>query len=301
MTDDHVARGHQSPRGTDEPVHEVHELVLIQRYRRPPVVRRGPAAGSRWPDRRPYHHARTLRRALAGEKPRVALDVACGTGLSTRGLAELGIAAVGVEVVPAMVARARADTALPYAVATSGGSLPSQPGCCAGRAARCCSTSTLTRPRRTRRSWTGCGDVPEPVPVAAAGRARRRLPGRRRLRAGAYRPVAGQGADDPRAVRRVPSPPRAMSPASRRTGSAPGSTPSWRGSSAAAGRGRSASGRRPAAASRCSGVRPGGCCGGGSSGSRAVSLRVTGSPTVTVSCSPACRSRRVASAPSRSE
>ncbi len=77
------------------------------------------AAADRYAEGRPYHHARTLRRALAGEKPRVALDVACGTGLSTRGLAELGIAAVGVDVVPAMVARARADTALPYAVAAA--------------------------------------------------------------------------------------------------------------------------------------------------------------------------------------
>jgi len=77
------------------------------------------AAADRYAEGRPYHHARTLRRALAGEKPRVALDVACGTGLSTRGLAELGIAAVGVDVVPAMVARARADTALQYAVAAA--------------------------------------------------------------------------------------------------------------------------------------------------------------------------------------
>lgn len=77
------------------------------------------AAADRYAEGRPYHHPRTLRRALAGETPRVALDVACGTGLSTRGLAELGIAAVGVDVVPEMVARARADTALPYAVAAA--------------------------------------------------------------------------------------------------------------------------------------------------------------------------------------
>ena len=77
------------------------------------------AAADRYAEGRPYHHARTLRRALAGRSPRVALDVACGTGLSTRGLAERGIAAVGVDVVPAMVARARADTGLPYAVAAA--------------------------------------------------------------------------------------------------------------------------------------------------------------------------------------
>ena len=68
---------------------------------------------------RPYHHARTLRRALAGIPAGTAVDVACGTGLSTRGLAEVGFAAVGVDVVPAMVARARADTGLPYAVAAA--------------------------------------------------------------------------------------------------------------------------------------------------------------------------------------
>jgi SAM-dependent methyltransferase len=68
---------------------------------------------------RPYHHARTLRRALGDERPARALDVACGTGLSTRGLAELGIAAVGLDVLPAMVARARADTGLPYGVAAA--------------------------------------------------------------------------------------------------------------------------------------------------------------------------------------
>jgi hypothetical protein len=54
------------------------------------------AAADRYAEGRPYHHARTLRRALAGRTPHLALDVACGTGLSTRGLAELGIAAVGV-------------------------------------------------------------------------------------------------------------------------------------------------------------------------------------------------------------
>jgi SAM-dependent methyltransferase len=77
------------------------------------------SAADRYADGRPYHHARTLRRALAGWTPRLALDVACGTGLSTRGLAELGIAAVGVDVAAAMVARARADTGLPYAVGSA--------------------------------------------------------------------------------------------------------------------------------------------------------------------------------------
>jgi SAM-dependent methyltransferase len=76
-------------------------------------------AADRYAGGRPYHHPRTLRRALAGLAATTALDVACGTGLSTRALAELGIAAVGVDVAPAMVVRARADTGLPYAVATA--------------------------------------------------------------------------------------------------------------------------------------------------------------------------------------
>jgi SAM-dependent methyltransferase len=77
------------------------------------------AAADRYAAGRPYHHGRTVRRALAGTVPGRALDVACGTGLSTRALAELGIAAVGLDVVPAMVGRARADTGLPYAVAAA--------------------------------------------------------------------------------------------------------------------------------------------------------------------------------------
>ena len=71
---------------------------------------------------RPYHHARTLRRALAEAgvpRPAAALDVACGTGLSTQALRELRIPAVGVDVVPAMAAVARAGTGLPYAVAAA--------------------------------------------------------------------------------------------------------------------------------------------------------------------------------------
>jgi SAM-dependent methyltransferase len=65
---------------------------------------------------RPYHHARTLRRALGGVTlSGTAIDVACGTGLSTRALAELGFDAIGVDVAPEMVAIARASTELPFA------------------------------------------------------------------------------------------------------------------------------------------------------------------------------------------
>ena len=67
---------------------------------------------------RPYHHRRTVARVLGDSRPGRALDVACGTGLSTRALVELGIPAVGVDVVPAMVAAARA-AGLPVAVAAA--------------------------------------------------------------------------------------------------------------------------------------------------------------------------------------
>jgi SAM-dependent methyltransferase len=73
---------------------------------------------------RPYHHERTVRRALAGlpapdSALDFALDVACGTGLSTRALAALGIPVAGLDPVPAMVARAAADTGLSYVVAAA--------------------------------------------------------------------------------------------------------------------------------------------------------------------------------------
>ena len=70
-------------------------------------------AADRYAAGRPYHHERTLRRVLTGS-PSAALDVACGTGLSTRALAALGLPAGGRDRVRAMVARARADTGRPY-------------------------------------------------------------------------------------------------------------------------------------------------------------------------------------------
>jgi SAM-dependent methyltransferase len=48
-----------------------------------------------------------------------ALDVACGTGLSTRALAELGFRVVGFDLTPAMVAVARKHERLPFAVAAA--------------------------------------------------------------------------------------------------------------------------------------------------------------------------------------
>jgi SAM-dependent methyltransferase len=74
---------------------------------------------------RPYHHARTLRRALGPRTPGRALDVACGTGLSLRGLLELGWTAYGVDAAPGMVAIARTAAVPPAAPSAPAASGPS--------------------------------------------------------------------------------------------------------------------------------------------------------------------------------
>jgi SAM-dependent methyltransferase len=69
---------------------------------------------------RPYHHRRTVERCLTlgpGVPDGLALDVACGTGLSTRAMAELGFEVVGVDLTPSMVAVARQKERLPFVVA----------------------------------------------------------------------------------------------------------------------------------------------------------------------------------------
>ena len=70
---------------------------------------------------RPYHHKRTLSRALelAPVDRGPALDVACGTGLSTLALAELGFDATGIDTAASMLAIARETTRLPYVVAAA--------------------------------------------------------------------------------------------------------------------------------------------------------------------------------------
>jgi SAM-dependent methyltransferase len=70
---------------------------------------------------RPYHHKRTLSRALelAPVDRGPALDVACGTGLSTLALAELGFDASGIDGAEVMLAIARATTGLPFVVAAA--------------------------------------------------------------------------------------------------------------------------------------------------------------------------------------
>ena len=79
-----------------------------------------PDVAKRYASGRPYHHRRTLERCLAlcqraPDGP--ALDVACGTGLSTRALAEVGFQVAGVDVTPGMVAVASEQAGLPFVVA----------------------------------------------------------------------------------------------------------------------------------------------------------------------------------------
>ncbi len=76
----------------------------------------------RYADGRPYHHRRTVERCLTlvgTSCDGLALDVACGTGLSTRALAELGFRVVGVDLTPAMVAVAHQQEEQPFAVAAA--------------------------------------------------------------------------------------------------------------------------------------------------------------------------------------
>lgn len=71
---------------------------------------------------RPYHHRRTVDRCLQFA-PSIsngpALDVACGTGLSTRALAELGYRVTGVDLTATMVAVAHQQEGLPFLVAAA--------------------------------------------------------------------------------------------------------------------------------------------------------------------------------------
>ena len=81
-----------------------------------------PEVARRYAQGRPYHHRRTVERCLAlggSISDGLALDVACGTGLSTRALAELGFRVAGVDLTPAMVAVAHQQEGLPVVVAAA--------------------------------------------------------------------------------------------------------------------------------------------------------------------------------------
>lgn len=78
-----------------------------------------PEVAERYAQGRPYHHRRTVERCLAllpGISVGSALDVGCGTGLSTRALAELGFRVAGVDITPAMVAVAHQQEGFPIPV-----------------------------------------------------------------------------------------------------------------------------------------------------------------------------------------
>lgn len=87
-----------------------------------------PEVAERYARGRPYHHRRTVERGLAlggaiSDGP--ALDVACGTGLSTRALVELGFRVLGIDLTPAMVAIARLQEG-PLFVVAAAESLPAR-------------------------------------------------------------------------------------------------------------------------------------------------------------------------------
>lgn len=84
-------------------------------YDNPFVARR---TAERYDRGRPYHHERTLGRILdsVAVEEGIAVDVAAGTGLSTRALAALGFSPVGLEPVLAMVELARESADVPYVI-----------------------------------------------------------------------------------------------------------------------------------------------------------------------------------------
>jgi SAM-dependent methyltransferase len=68
--------------------------------------------GTRYALGRPYHHPHALARALTmldATRVERALDVACGTGLSTRALTEIADVVIGADRSPEMLAVARAN------------------------------------------------------------------------------------------------------------------------------------------------------------------------------------------------
>src|SRR5262249_8951027 len=95
--------------------------------------------GAHYDRGRPYHHARTLARVVdmvgASDLDR-AVDVACGTGMSTVALAEHATTVVGVDVSAEMMRSARPAAGAHYLLGRAE-RLPFRPGSFA--AATCCS------------------------------------------------------------------------------------------------------------------------------------------------------------------
>ena len=80
------------------------------------------AVGPLYAHGRPFHHPRSLERirAIAGSEPlQRALDVACGTGMSSVALAEHASIVVGVDVSDAMLASARSTSGVHYSLANA--------------------------------------------------------------------------------------------------------------------------------------------------------------------------------------
>jgi ubiquinone/menaquinone biosynthesis C-methylase UbiE len=74
-------------------------------------------AGAVYARGRPFHHPRSLARirTLVGDEPiGYALDVACGTGMSTVALAEHAVHAIGLDASPEMLTAARRDAPVSY-------------------------------------------------------------------------------------------------------------------------------------------------------------------------------------------
>jgi SAM-dependent methyltransferase len=74
-------------------------------------------AGARYASGRPYHHPRALARAttMLGATPvQRALDVACGTAMSTRALSDIADFVAGADRSPEMLAIARSVAGLPF-------------------------------------------------------------------------------------------------------------------------------------------------------------------------------------------
>jgi SAM-dependent methyltransferase len=81
-----------------------------------------PNVGELYARGRPYHHPRSLARirAMVGDAPLAyAVDVACGTGMSTTALAEHAPVVVGVDASPEMLRAARPAPGVTYMLANA--------------------------------------------------------------------------------------------------------------------------------------------------------------------------------------
>src|SRR4029079_9018844 len=81
-----------------------------------------PGVGELYASARPVHHPRSLARirSLVGDAPvGRAIDLACGTGMSTVALADHADTVVGVDISPEMLGSARRSPAVSYLLASA--------------------------------------------------------------------------------------------------------------------------------------------------------------------------------------